>query len=78
MSSDRLLNDGKQQLSDELKALEAASRKWRPSLLCEIEGIGRLDEHCGRTRQREFEDQLAEVRAVYADEVPERSLLREG
>ena len=75
MGSNRLLNDGKRALADELKRVEAASRKWRACLLVEINGIGRLDVHAVRAAEEEFESAAEAAREVYADEVATVGLL---
>ena len=77
MSSDRLLNDGKRALCDELKRLEAASRKWRRCLLVEVEAIGRFDAHTVRAAEEAFESALEAAREVYAEDVPALGLLGE-
>lgn len=77
MGSDRLLNDGKRALCDELKRVEAASRKWRSCLLVEVNGIGRLDPHAVRAAEEEFESAAEAAREVYADGVPALGLLGE-
>jgi hypothetical protein len=76
MSSANLLNDGKRALCDQLKTMEAASRKWRRCLLVEVEGFGRFDPHACRAAQEEFESAAESARLVYGGEVPAQGLLR--
>lgn len=76
MSSAALLNDGKRALCDQLKTMEAASRKWRACLLVEVNAIGRFDPHACRAAQEEFESAAEGARLVYDDEVPAQGLLR--
>lgn len=59
-----------------LKAVEAASRKWRKTLTVDSDGVGRFDSTCCRQAQRDFEAAIEEAAEIHSDTVPEIGLLR--